>query len=241
MKDYRTAYNALMKFYPLTLDDLAGEEWRNVKGYEGYQISNYGRVKSFKRYTEGKILKLSLTSCGYLQVCLCNEEKKYSSFVHRLVAEVFIPNIGAKPQVNHIDGCKLNNHVSNLEWVSQAENQQHAFDTGLQKGIQGADNVLAKLSEDDVSYIRENPEDLSVKSLAEMFKVGNGTISNVQLGKTYRNASGSIRNLLRIPENICQEIAKLFVKGDAELGAEALARKYGIGATTVRRIVKKWE
>ena len=65
----RAAYNALMKFYPLTTDDLDGEKWRDISGYENYQVSNFGRVKSFKRHTP-KILRPAINHNGYLYVCL---------------------------------------------------------------------------------------------------------------------------------------------------------------------------
>lgn len=117
------------------------ELWKDIQGFEGlYQVSNYGRVKllehTFTTKTgkvctvPGKIKKPSNVK-GYCHVVLdaCGKVKNIS--VHRLVARAFIPNPDNKPQVNHIDGNKKNNHVDNLEWVTGEENIQHAFDTGL--------------------------------------------------------------------------------------------------------------
>lgn len=111
-------------------------EWRPIEGYEGlYEVSNKGRVRSLNyRHTgEAKILRLCKNKDGYLCVHLSKNGTRYAKQVHRLVASAFIPNIGDKPQVNHIDGDKTNNKVDNLEWVTGKENMQHAWNTGLSK------------------------------------------------------------------------------------------------------------
>lgn len=102
------------------------EIWKDIKGYEGlYQVSNFGRVKSLKYSTEGKILKGRHTGKGYLSVALFRNSVRKSTCIHRLVAQAFIPNPENKPEVNHIDENKLNNNVSNLEWVTPKENSNH--------------------------------------------------------------------------------------------------------------------
>lgn len=101
------------------------EEWRKIKGYELYEVSNFGRVRSNQK-TECVILKTSLKR-GYCGVTIYNEKGKIQISVHRLVAEAFIPNPENKPQVNHKDGNKQNNTVENLEWVTQSENALHAY------------------------------------------------------------------------------------------------------------------
>ena len=116
------------------------EEWRDVVGYEGYfTINEFGEVKSTSRivkrskdskwfYKEGKIIKPFISNVGYKRIALRNgvEQKKYS--VHRLVAEAFLPKEEGRDFVNHKDKNKLNNHYSNLEWVSMTENNCHRFD-----------------------------------------------------------------------------------------------------------------
>jgi hypothetical protein len=106
------------------------EIWKTINGFDDYQVSNLGRVKSFKRGKE-KILA-DRKRKGYLSVCLSNINIKYVTN-HRLVAESFLPNINNKPCINHINGIKHDNRVENLEWVTHSENTQHAFDTGLHK------------------------------------------------------------------------------------------------------------
>lgn len=117
------------------------EEWKDIEGYEGiYQVSNYGNVKSLarqRRNSKGiymqkeKLLSLTNTSTGYKKVELVKNGKKKGYKVHRLVAMAFIDNPENKPEVNHIDGNKINNHVDNLEWVTSSENSIHAYKTGL--------------------------------------------------------------------------------------------------------------
>lgn len=97
--------------------------WKSIKGYEAhYEVSNTGLVKSFKRNKNGIILKPIADRKGYLRVPLCKNGKEKRYFIHRLVAEAFIPNPENKPQVNHINENKADNHVENLEWCTQTEN-----------------------------------------------------------------------------------------------------------------------
>ena len=101
------------------------EIWRDIKGYEGlYQVSNKGRVKSLK-YGKERILRPRDNGDGYLNVVLYKNTASQSRCIHRLVAEVFIPNTQNKPQINHKDECKTNNTVENLEWATAKENSNY--------------------------------------------------------------------------------------------------------------------
>lgn len=99
------------------------EIWKPVVGYEGlYEVSNLGRVKAVK--TIERFLKTTGVHDQYVQTCLYKKCKMVNFYLHRLVALHFIPNPENKKTVNHIDCNKNNNEVSNLEWVSQKENNQ---------------------------------------------------------------------------------------------------------------------
>ncbi len=115
----------LIKMY----DDLEGEEWKEIIGFNGrYYVSNKGRVKS--RYGGKERLKaLSYNSSGYQRVELCIQGKRYRPFVHRLVAEYFIPNDDPlqKTTVDHIDGQKDRNVSENLQWLSLSDNIRAYF------------------------------------------------------------------------------------------------------------------
>jgi len=110
------------------------EEYIDIIGYEGYyQVSNFGNIKSIQKTRAiNGIIKPSSRN-GYYSVNLHKNNKISTKLVSRLVAIHFIPNTENKPMVNHKDGNKLNNNISNLEWVTNKENIRHAWDNGLCK------------------------------------------------------------------------------------------------------------
>lgn len=110
------------------MEAAEAEEWRPVAEYEGYFVSNLGRVRSTLR--GDKIMKVHISCHGYYQINLRHNSTKASFKVHRLVAEAFVPNPVGKLYVDHIDRNKQNNVVSNLRWVTNVENQEN---TGLRK------------------------------------------------------------------------------------------------------------
>lgn len=109
------------------------EIWKPVIGYEGfYEVSNLGRLRSVDKYIKGKgnsirlkkgkILKSQITKIGYLLVVLTKDKKIKGQYVHRLVAEAFIPNPTNLPCVNHKNECKTDNRIENLEWCTYGYN-----------------------------------------------------------------------------------------------------------------------
>jgi hypothetical protein len=113
-----------MKKNTETIQDLEGEVWKDIQGYEGlYQISNKGRVKSIKL---NFVRNSHANDRGYQIINLRKGTHSKSARIHRLVAIHFIPNPDNKEQVNHIDFNPLNNTVENLEWVTNRENSCHS-------------------------------------------------------------------------------------------------------------------
>lgn len=114
---------------------MSKEIWKNIKEYEGiYQVSNLGRVKRIgsyrnqtKEWTSDRILKACRKDNDYLFVTLSQNGIPSRKYIHRLVAQAFIPNPEAKETVNHIDLNRTNNDVSNLEWNTYKENNAHAL------------------------------------------------------------------------------------------------------------------
>ena len=94
--------------------------WKKVNGFNNrYSVSSDGDVRNDER---GTLVKPMLSTSGYHYVHLVANRKKHTCYVHRLVGNAFIDNPNNYPQVDHIDGCKTNNHISNLRWVSVSQN-----------------------------------------------------------------------------------------------------------------------
>lgn len=109
------------------------EIWKPVVGYEwSYIVSNKWNVASLKNGNM-KILKSCLNKWWYLHLSLCKEWNQKNFKIHRLVAIAFLKNPENKPQVNHIDWNKRNNHLSNLEFCTNSYNQKHAYSIWLNK------------------------------------------------------------------------------------------------------------
>ncbi len=182
---YLPAFHAFMICYPLIDDDLQGEIWKWISGYEDlYQISNFGRVKSFKGISP-RILRPFINKKGYLTIALRgNNNKTKNYYVHVLVAKAFIPNPENKNEVNHLDGVKFNCYVDNLVWSTHSENMKHSYSEGLR-------NPKNKLTDEQVRYIRnvhkKGDSVYGAKPLSRKFNVSEACIRFIINGKSYKN------------------------------------------------------
>ena len=173
------------------------EQWKDIPGFEGrYQISSLGRVKSLPRKVNNhtgelmvkeKILKQRHDFKGYLRIDLKDNNGKHKYLgVHRLVAETFISNPEGKPQVNHIDGIKDHNEVSNLEWVTNGENARHAYKIGLNHVTGKAGRPKRKVVQKDIETGEVIQKYSSISEAAKA--VGCKSPSNI--GQCCRNMRG---------------------------------------------------
>lgn len=170
-------------------------------------------------------------------VTLHKNSKKKIFRVNRLVALTFIPNPNNLPEVDHADGRPFNNHVTNLRWVTSSDNQKFALATGLRK--MGAEHGQAKLTDEQVTYIRNNPDNLTQRLLAKKFDVVKTTIADIQRGKKYKTSAGIVRDKIdnRVPDTIREKIRAEYVYGSVEFGIRGLAKLYGISHDTVFKII----
>lgn len=170
------------------------EIWKDIKNYEGcYQVSNLGRVRSlnYKQTKQLKELSYRVNYKGYVDVHLSKNGKSKRVVVHRLVAQTFIPNPNALPQINHIDGNKQNNNTTNLEWCNNSENQKHAYKKGLH---------LKKIGVNHPNHKKLNQYDLQgnyiktwdyIKQASDSLNIPHSNIVNC-CRKTYKTAGGFV-------------------------------------------------
>ena len=177
------------------------EIWKDILSYEScYQISTLGNVRSLTRTVnsklnssavkQGKQLKLMLDKYGYNVVNLYKDGKYKSTKVHRLVAIAFIYNPQCKPEVNHKDGVKTNNNVSNLEWCTTSENQTHAVKNNLINHAKGEQLKQSKLKERDIYIIYRS--ELTHTELAETYGVSRRAISKVKNGESWKHITQNL-------------------------------------------------
>lgn len=157
------------------------EIWKETE-YQGYFISNFGRIKG----RTGKIINLQINKNGYCNFSIYPNGrygKSKNLKIHRLVAEAFIPNPNNYPIINHINGIKTDNRVENLEWCTYSYNATHAFENGLFIPQRGCENTHSKLTKEDVKWIRKNykPRDkvFGVRALAKKFNMNHSNISRI--------------------------------------------------------------
>jgi len=167
------------------------ERWKLIPGHKGnYEISNQGRVRSFKKNKVGEIKKLRLGNHGYLVVLS-------ALTVHRLVAEAFIQNPNNKPEVNHKDGNKQNNLETNLEWVTHEENQKHFWNS--ERSYKARENISKankgrKFSEEHKRKISEaGKQAVRVYTEEDRYNLGKGMRGKEQTEEHKRKISETLK------------------------------------------------
>jgi len=172
------------------VENIEGEEWRDVIGYEQeYRVSNKGRLLSKEKIVrtaggketvrQEQLMTLFTDKNGYLTVSLRRNRQSRYTGVHRIVAKTFLNKPIGKNQINHKNGIKDDNRVENLEWVTPQENTKHAYEIGLIK--KGEGNPKARLTEKDVIAIRSSytGEKGQVTQLSKEYSVSRTTIDGV--------------------------------------------------------------
>lgn len=168
------------------LELFAEEIWKDIDFTNGmYKASSKGRIRSTgKNGTRNKILKDLITKKGYSEVCMCG--KRYKT--HRIIAQVFIPNPNNLPQVNHIDGDKLNNCIDNLEWCTNEYNHKHKCEHGLNIVPENAGRPKKGVNKIDLSTNEILDTYGSIADAGRLNNLNPGNIRSVFIGK--RNHCG---------------------------------------------------
>lgn len=153
-----------------------------VECFNNYEVSDDGRIRNNRTKRE---LKQFVGRDGYARAQFAGKTR----LIHRVVAEAFLEEVSGKEFVNHIDGNKQNNCVSNLEWCTFGENLVHAYRCGL-KSVAKENNPRCKLTSDDVDYIKQNYKrgdvNYGAKALARKFGVAHQTICAVVWGQNWK-------------------------------------------------------
>lgn len=163
------------------------EIWKDVEGYEGfYQISNFGRFKSFHGINE-RIIRKRITKNGYEYVGLSIDKEFKKQTIHRLVACAFIDNPKNLPCVNHKNGIKTDNRADNLEWCTYSENNSHAFKNKLKTSLKGEKSHFSKITEKDAFEIKYGNIGLLQKEIAIKYNIKENTVSLIKSGKSWKH------------------------------------------------------
>lgn len=179
------------------------EIWKDISGYEGlYQISNFGRVKSLARMVNNnggfylskeRFLKAGIDSNGYALVVLSKNDKNKSVRIHRLVAIAFVNNLKNTNIVNHIDGNKLNNIYTNLEWITSSQNNTHAYKTGLKRPCKttGRISKLRKLTYEQALKIKNlyKTKKYTRNQIAQLMNISKYLVNDVLSNKCYKEVA----------------------------------------------------
>lgn len=169
------------------------EIWKEVPGYSGYYVSNRGRVRS-KKYG---LLK-AYCGRGYPQVKVFKDGRGYTRNIHRLMCYAFYGPVPQGKCVNHIDGNKRNNLLSNLEVVTHSENNIHALRNGLRKTPVGSKRPQSKLIESEVrTIVRLISRGKPGAEIARKFNLSQPTISDIMIGRTWNHVTGFPRHSVR--------------------------------------------
>ena len=169
------------------------EKW--IKGFENlYSADENGNIYSYhhkNRYT----MMGYVNKKGYRTITLIKDKIQYQKLYHRIIAETFLELVEGKDQVNHINGIKTDNQVSNLEWCTPSENQYHSSRIGLKKPLtkehlnalhQGVANKIGRFTIDEASEILEMMDvlKLSCRKMAEIIGIDKSIIQRLKNGET---------------------------------------------------------
>lgn len=225
------------------------EVWKDVKDFEGkYHVSSFGRVKSLKRTRLGKnaslvslrerIMTLKVSKSGYNVVGLCIDGCKKHPSVHRLVAKAFINTVKDKDTVNHVDGNKQNNNVSNLEWANSSEQMRHAVKLELVEK-RGSPKFTKAFKKEILEYSKNNPK-TSISELSKIFNTSERTAGRIVNNGVKRRITGCSTNNGVVHKETTSNSDVIAIKGMRANGytLKEIGDNFNLGTSQVWRICK---
>lgn len=167
-------------------------EWRDIEGYEGlYQVSDSGLVRRVRplRGVPNTLIVPGKNTKGYIHVTLSKNDKKTTYDIHRLVAKAFLGEpTDANPHVNHKDGDKTNNRLSNLEWTDYYKNMEHADKVLGAFPFRGEAHPMAKINQADADKIRELAKNgIPTRDIAKRYSLGASYVSGIISGRCWKS------------------------------------------------------
>lgn len=241
---------------------MPDEQWKDIEEYEGYyQVSDRGRVRSLDRdahhgphggtkRVKGRMLstrgRAGRPDGGYPTVSLHKEGEMNSRYVHHLVARAFIGECPDGHQINHKNGIKADNRLENIEYVTPAENMQHAHDNGLIVAARGEDAGMSKLTRGQVMAIRRKAASGTARlsDLAQEYEIGKEAIRAIINGRTWTHLPVLGKKWQTLGVALTgievEEIRTRYAEGD--ITQAALADEFGVHYSTISLIVnnKRW-
>lgn len=213
------------------------EIWSDLKDWEDcYSVSSFGQIKSKDKvrvkerqgkvvnaFYKGRTMIPKFKSCGYMGIHLRDAERNSHLTVHRVVALTFIENQENKPTVNHKDGNKQNNKISNLEWSTHSEQTVHAVNTGLIKP-RGTPVYSPDFKKEVYDYFME--KGCSLKHISKHFSISKKTAADIAAGKISRQG-------LKIKEEHLAEIISLRSQGWT---LKSISDRFDCGISQIHRI-----
>ena len=254
-----TTYEEILEEYEVYRENgfrLARIIINNMKTH--YFIRSDGLLFTDRFTSKGKLIQrkvnLNNSENKYVLYHMSVNNASYTKSAHRLVAEAFIPNYYNKPEVNHKDGNKLNNDISNLEWFTSKENMEHAVENNLYVTLYGEDRPNTKITEKQAHDICKLLEDnkLSIKEIAETIGCTRYIIENIKAGLSWINVScnynisnhtvyaSSNNGHMRLTENEIKDICSKLESG--KFSVKEISELYDVGYSTISdiKLGKTW-
>lgn len=226
-------------------DEVQGEEWRDIEGYPDYQVSNIGRIRTFKIGQNGKIMSPEINKHrdrkkGYLRLGLVDPNgKRKFELVHRLVAMAFIPTLDNSLQINHINGVTDDNRVENLEWCTHSQNAKHCYNVLYPGCFRGELHRMTSLKNEDALNIYKltQTSNMTLEEIANKYSIDKSVVSSIKRGRCWSHVTGqkyipSQKKPLTDKEIL--EVYKLAIEG--KMKYIDIASKYGISKGEVSNI-----